>query len=349
MRKAFGILLRWGIPFAIIAWLVVSAVQNDSFVRLRDAPKHWDLLGLAAILCFAAVLLTMVRWYFLVRALEIPFRLRDSIRLGFLGYLFNFVTPGSVGGDFFKAVFLAQGNRGRRAEAAVTVVVDRLIGLYALFLVSTAAILSSHMWQLDSKEIRVICQATFWCTGVGTALFVVASLPWVSRGPFARWLMRLPRVGPIVEQINRAKRMYNDRWPALVGAVLLSVVVQSLFSIAIWLIAHGLLSQAPSLAAHFVVVPLALSTGALPLAPNALGTFEFTLEFLYRQVPGGVAIAASDGFLVALGYRLMTVLIALIGVVIYLVDRREKSPILYNVPAGEDADATESVQPLAVS
>ncbi len=106
MKKLLLIVVRWIFPLAIIGWLMVNAAQNDSFSRMRDAPKQWDLLALATVLCFAAVLLTIVRWYFLVRALEIPFRVRDAFRLGFLGYLYNFITPGSVGGDFFKAVFL---------------------------------------------------------------------------------------------------------------------------------------------------------------------------------------------------------------------------------------------------
>ena len=44
--------LRWVFPAAIIAWLVSDAVRNDSFARLRDQPKHWDLLAGAALLCF---------------------------------------------------------------------------------------------------------------------------------------------------------------------------------------------------------------------------------------------------------------------------------------------------------
>ena len=349
MKKLLLIVVRWIFPLAIIGWLMVNAAQNDSFSRMRDAPKQWDLLALATVLCFAAVLLTIVRWYFLVRALEIPFRVRDAFRLGFLGYLYNFITPGSVGGDFFKAVFFARGNRGRRAEAAVTVIVDRLIGLYALFLVGTAAILLSGMWRMDSKEVHAVCAITFWCTGIGTAMIAITALPGFSQGPIARWLHTLPRVGPVIEGINRAKRMYYSRWSVLVVATVMSFGVHTLNSIGIWLIARGLLSQAPSLAAHFVVVPLAMATGALPLAPNGLGTFEFTVEFLYRNLPGGIAVGLSDGFLVALGYRLITVLIALVGVFIHVTSRREVTEVMHEAEAETEADAGQqnSVPPVA--
>ena len=231
----------------------------------------------------------------------------------------------------------------------MTVIVDRLIGLYALFIVGTAAILLSGMWRMDSKEVHAVCAITFWCTGIGTAMIAIAALPGFSQGPIARWLHGLPRVGPVIEGINRAKRMYYSRWSVLVVATVMSFGVHTLNSIAIWLIARGLLSQAPSLAAHFVVVPLAMATGALPLAPNGLGTFEFTVEFLYRNLPGGIAVGLSDGFLVALGYRLITVLIALVGVFIHVTSRREVTEVMHEAEAESDADAGQenSAPPIA--
>jgi uncharacterized protein (TIRG00374 family) len=322
-------IVRWGIPAAIIAWLVFDATRNDSFARLRDEPKRWDLLAAAAVLCFTAVIITMLRWRFLVRALGIPFRVRDALRLGFLGYLLNFVSPGAVGGDLFKAVFLARSCDGKKTEAAMTVIVDRLIGLYALFVVGTIAILVTGMWELPSDKIRIVCQIVFWCTGIGTAMIAVSALPGFSHGPIARRLHSLPRIGPIIERLNEANRLYYSRIGVLILSILMSLVVHSLYATGVWLIARGVLSESPSLGAHFVVVPLAMATGAIPLAPNGLGTFEVTVEFLYQHLPNGTAAIPSAGFVVALGYRMITVLIALVGAVIYLISRREMSEVLH--------------------
>jgi uncharacterized membrane protein YbhN (UPF0104 family) len=72
-----------------------------------------------------------------------------------------------------------------------------------------------------------------------------------------------------------------------------------------------------------------MATGAIPLAPNGLGTFELVVKMLYQYLPSGTAAAASAGLLVALGYRLITVLIAMVGAGIYLVSRREMSAVLH--------------------
>ena len=84
--------------------------------------------GTGDVLCFMATIVTIVRWHFLVRAVDLPLRMRDTLRLGFLGYLYNFVLPGGVGGDFVKGGFLAREQPGRRTEAVLTVLVDRIVG-----------------------------------------------------------------------------------------------------------------------------------------------------------------------------------------------------------------------------
>ena len=66
---------------------------------LAERPSHGWALAAAVGLSLAGVTITIVRWHWLIRALGLPFRLRDALRLGFLGYLLNFVSFGSVGGD----------------------------------------------------------------------------------------------------------------------------------------------------------------------------------------------------------------------------------------------------------
>ena len=61
------------------------------------------------------------------------------------------VHPPSVGLDqsAFKAVFIAREQHGKRAEAVATVVIDRLIGLYVLFVVASVAALWTGMATTD--------------------------------------------------------------------------------------------------------------------------------------------------------------------------------------------------------
>src|SRR5690606_7755496 len=126
-----------------------------------------------------------------------------------------------------------------------------LIGLYALFLVAAAAILLTGAWRSPSEEVRIVCQIMFWCTAVGTIAIVVSSLPGFAEGPIVRWLQSHRRIGPMVQpivgRIAGARRLYNRHYWAIPLSIAMSIVVHSLYSIAIWFIAIGILSEAPSL------------------------------------------------------------------------------------------------------
>lgn len=332
MKKFLVTLLKISISLGIIAWLVWDAAgtQNAAgenvFEQLLHQPKHWGLLAAAWMLCASAVLLTLIRWWYLVRALEVPLGFREALRIGFLGYLFNLAPFGIVGGDLLKGWMLAKDRRGYRVKAFASVVVDRVIGLYMLFVVATAAILLTGFWRLPTHEIRWICRVTYLLTAAGAIGIIILLTPGFTEGRGTRVLARLPRVGPAVESLIEAVRMYRQKPVVLIASSLMSVGVHSLFATGIFLIARGLLGNVLSLATHFVVSPLSASTGALPLVA---GPFEFVLNLLYTLVPEpGVEMQSGQGFVVALGYRVICVLIATVGVCYYLGSRREVAEVM---------------------
>lgn len=322
-------LLKIAISLGLLAWLLTDSQNREAFSKLGEQPKHWGMLAVALAFGMLGVTVTILRWYYLVRAVELPFSVKDALRLGFLGYLLNFFSLGSVGGDLFKAVFIAREQHQRRAAAVATVVVDRLIGLYALFLVAVAAMLLGGQLNSPVPEIRVLCWTTLIAATVALVMGGVLLMPGLADGRVARFLSNRRRTGRIFEQIFSAVRMYRQRWSVLLGTTLASVGVHVSFVLCFYFIGLGLPNNEPTLAEHFVVVPLALVTGALPLPMAGLGAFEAAVEFLYVQI--GTGVPNGQGLLVSFGYRAITIIIAGIGLAIYLASRREMSRVLHEV------------------
>ena len=335
--------LKYGVTLALVAYVLVTAYRDQAFSQLTEQPKNWPVLAVAAVAGLGAVLLTFVRWALLVRALDLPFTLKDALRLGFLGYLLNFVSLGAVGGDLFKAVFVARQFPGRRPEAVATVVLDRVIGLYMLFVMATVAILATGQLANADESVRVISRGAIFATLAGAAGIVVLLIPGVTQGGFSSLLNRLPKVGPIFGKLLGAVRIYRRRPGVLVLAAALSVGVHSLSTLSVYLVARGLPGECPSLADHFVMIPLAFVTGVLPLPGNGLGAFEVVVKTLYERVPVQMHVAEGHGFVVSLGYRAVTILIALIGVCYYLASRGEVTSVL--AEAERELDEEEE-QPL---
>ena len=101
--------------------------DSASFTQVwEDRARLSVLLLLASLLvALAGLSVTFVRWYFLVRALDIEFKLKDAFRLGFIGYFSNFLSLGVVGGDAIKAIFISRERPDKKPEAVSSVVLDR--------------------------------------------------------------------------------------------------------------------------------------------------------------------------------------------------------------------------------
>ncbi len=273
--------------------------------------------------------LTFVRWYLLVRALRLRFRLIDAFRLGFLGYLFNFVSAGSVGGDLFKAFFIAREQPGRRAEAVATVIVDRIIGLYALLLLTTGVILITGIPDATT-QLRTLSHATIAVTVLGGLGILMLLVPGFTSGAVSEFLTGLPKIGKTLGQLITAVRIYRKRWTTVLVAVLMSIGTHALFALALFLIATALFQHVPTLREHLIMVPLGMVAGAVPFLPGGLGAFEFAIGELYRIVPAASNVDVS-GVLVALVYRLMTILVAAIGMIVYWSSRGEVRQVMEDV------------------
>ena len=331
--------LKIAVPLGIILWLLTN-IEPKQLEALRDRPKNWALLAAAFGLSFLAICITFLRWYLLVRTINLPFRLRDAFRLGFLGYLLSFVSVGAVGGDLFKAFFIAREHPGRRAEAVATVVVDRMIGLYALLLLTSAAIFVRD-FSNPSPALNTICTMTYCATAFGGICVLIVLFPGSTRGSLTPWLFGLPRIGGLIEQLLTSVRIYRKRRMVMIAIVGMSIGAHSLVAIALYLIAIALFDASPSLPDHLIIVPLSLVAGALPFTPAGLGTFEYAMGELYSNVPAagpGDAI----GILVAMAYRLVTFAIAAVGVGFYWAGRREVQNVMHEAEEAQKllSDAT---------
>ena len=322
-------LLKIVLPVGLIVWLLVTVGRNNPeiFTELLSGPKRWDLLLMAFVCSLAAVSVTFFRWYLLVRAVGLSLRVRDVFRLGCLGYLLNFVGLGSVGGDLFKAIFIAREQPGRRTEAIATVVVDRLFGMYGLFAFVTIALTFSNVASI-SDDMQTLARTVYICTAMGTLVVAVVLMPGFTTSSVWESLTALPRIGPTIGRLVAAMRMFRRSTGVLIVSTVASISVYALFTLSIWFAANGLFVQSPTLSEHAVIVPLSLLVGAIPIAPAGFGTYELGMTFLYDHVPAG-GVGEGKGLVVALCYRIITIAIAGIGMVYYWFGRKEVREILH--------------------
>jgi uncharacterized protein (TIRG00374 family) len=331
-KRILANVIKFSLALGVMGYVVVSNWQPDSPHGLsavwqrhvvRGEPIRVGYLALALVVGQIGILLTYVRWWVLVRAVGLPFRLRDAVRLGSLGYFLSTFLPGSVGGDVVKAAFLAR-QQSRRAAAVATVIIDRAIALWALICfvaLSGAAFWLGGLFQgAGAGPCRIITIAAW-------VIVSVTGLCWVSLGligdptaeRFGQRLARLPRVGGAVAGFWQALWIYRRqsrsvyRVLALAWAGNITFVLVFYFSVlALWDPASG--QVIPSLGEHFLVVPVGLVIQTVPLFPGGAGVGEFGFGKLYEWL--GCSVAC--GVLGSLIQRVVGWVLAGIAYVIYV-------------------------------
>lgn len=273
------------------------------------------------VLC-GAMALTMLRWYLLVRALDLPLTLRDAFRYGMIGVFFNTFLPGSVGGDLIKAAVLARG-QARRTAAVATVIMDRVIALWAL--VWFVAILGSVFWLCGMLDGDAKPVATSIIAGALTTVAVTLAI-WLLMGllpderaeRFACLLQKLRFVGGPAAELWRSAWMYRRRQKSVALVMGLSWIGHVGFVVAFYCCANALWSEelgsVPKLTQHFLIVPIGLVMQAIIPTPGGAGGGEWSFGALYFLF----GAAKANGVLGSLVQRVFCWVLGLVGYGVYL-------------------------------
>jgi len=344
---------KYLLAFGLLGYVVYANWDPPGGRGLKDVwqkhaiegqPIHGGFLLMAFLLFTGSVLLTMVRWYVLVRAQDLPFTLGGAMRVGLIGFFYNSVLPGSVGGDIIKAAVLAR-EQSRRTVAVATVIMDRVIALWGL--VWFVALLGGVFWSLgmldgDDDNVQpalVIVASAAIVVGVSVVVWLLLGLlPQWRAERFAGRLSRIPRVGGAAAEFWRAVWMYRCRQKSVALALGLSWVSHVGFVLTFYCCARtlwdGLASNPlPSLAQHFLIVPIGMVIGAIPLFPGGAGIGEAGFGGLYALFGS----APANGILGSLVQRVLTWGSGLIGYGVCLNMRTSKPPAV-PAPAGENAN-----------
>jgi uncharacterized membrane protein YbhN (UPF0104 family) len=327
---------------AILAYLLHQAREHDAFSQLAQQPKDWPRLAAGLVSTFIAIALNFLRWHLLIGAVGISIKLMDTMRLASLGYALNFVSLGAIGGDLFKAIFLAHGQPGRRTEAVASVLADRVLGLMTFLLLASSGILAIGLNRQGPPALRALCDAILAAAGAaafGAALVLV--VPGLS-GPRARnWSQRVPIAGSTIARLLGVVQQYRGQKRVLLAAVAVSLMSNFAYITSFYLVASGLSVQRPSYREHFVVVPVANMVGAIPVTPNGVGTKEAAVDLLYRTMPGGERIVKGIGTMVTLAHRITEMTVALLGLAYYLSHRKEVKAVYAEAEQVAEAEREE--------
>ncbi|MFN0196513.1 MAG: YbhN family protein [Planctomycetaceae bacterium] len=314
--KPFVPWLGWIAGILIIALLIHR--NGDDIVKLKNRQINWTAAIGALLLCGVSLLLTFLRWWLLIWGLDFDVRFRDAVRLGFVGYLCNYLGPGAAGGDLVKAVFVAKGQSSRRAAVAATVFLDRLLGLLALFMVGGLASLIPRDWHAQSETVFNSFKVVYWGASLaGLAGLIVIMIPALTRSTWWNPLFKLPFVGRILAELVQGIMLYQSRPRVIVWSVLISLLghVGMLSTFYLCGLAVNPAEGLPDYVTHLQLIPAAEVAGVMAVfIPGGVGVLEGAIGFSYNLAGAPEA----NGILTGVAFRVISVLMSIPGLFYYL-------------------------------
>jgi glycosyltransferase 2 family protein len=314
MKKAkplITFLFKFLVSGGLLAYFL-SRIHIERFVdTFASAKFSYIVLALAVYLLTQGI--SAARWTTLARPIGIKTPFTEMLRYYLIGMFFNLFAPSTVGGDVTRVYYLvrdeealAKGRAVTTVHAAISVLMDRGIGMLVLVWLGAAGLLLFP----DYPVPLAARTAPLW--------FALAILVGILSIPLLRLL--LPEDGhQLLVKLRLALRSYRTHWYALGGATLLSLAVHLIQT---WM--HVAMGRALDLDLPFsfclIVYPLVGTFAAIPISVNGLGLREGGYVFLLAVLGIGTEKGVAFGLLLFL----IVVLDSLIGGLLFLLQKSPK-------------------------
>src|SRR5215471_21585417 len=138
MRRTLSLLAKAAISILLLYFSLHSIDLGALGARLSRLESGWVVLAL--FLMTVQVVLLAVRWRDISAACGANLPFTSALQISFIAAFFNQVLPSTVGGDGARIWLLARRGGAGWARATYSVLIDRIVGVFALALVVIACL-----------------------------------------------------------------------------------------------------------------------------------------------------------------------------------------------------------------
>jgi len=306
MRTTVTTVLKIAISVGLIAWTFSRVPLAEVGSQLASARPGYLLVALLVFVL--AMIINGAKWYVLLRAQGVAIPFAALLEFQFTGFFFNnFLPSANLGGDVMRGYGLAR-LTDRPADAAISVLVDRIVGFLAYM--SSAAIAGIIAVNLVGRQDLRQMEGVALLAALAAALVLGMLLSRRLRALITRlfgWRPLAPLARPWAP-VSQALDAYRFRLRALGVAFGIAVLGLLCTALVNWLVSQAMGGQM-LLFAIFLFNPLIALVMTLPISIGGLGVSQAAYPFFY--VPIGVS--ADHALAVSLLMQLTQLLASLPG------------------------------------
>lgn len=300
-------LLKGLLALVLLFWLYQKGVLDFKILSKLFNPL---LLSAALLNLVVTYYFSSWRWQILLAVQNIRIPRWECYKLNLIGLFFNYVMPGGVGGDVVKAFYIVKDHPHNRMGAGISVLLDRVMGLYAMILLAITSLVFHYSEVMSNPQLNAILQGL-------VLLFMVFTLGLLLAfsNKFREWgwkkYLENSKIGQKLISAYEAIHSYSQYRKILVQTVVLSLITQILVIFLIAWLGLQLGFTDTSLGVYFSVVPLGFMVTAIPISPAGVGVGQMAFFFLFNLFMGH---ESQVGPTVITAYQVLNFILGLVGV-----------------------------------
>ncbi len=294
-----------------LCWLIVSWIDWQAFqATLRNA--HYGLMAVVFVLSLGGLVISAWKWQILLQGHGIHFNLPTLIKWYFIATFFNAFLPTNIGGDGYRLLKSCDNPKGK-ARAVAALLLERMTGVLTLGGMGYLAAVT--VWLKSGNALAGSIAAVGTIGGITGLVALALIWRFGSLGP----LSRIGRLTSIIETTSEVIGDWRGQYARLGVVMVLSAAFHVLRIGFIWLLilALGTVVDPVELTVALFAVEVA---AMLPISIGGLGVMEGS--FVY--VMGAFGLGSETGLASMLVLRVLTLVLGLIGALLYLGEGRTK-------------------------
>ncbi|MBF0111026.1 MAG: flippase-like domain-containing protein [Magnetococcales bacterium] len=328
MLRSIFLIVKLAVAGAVIFWMFKGGKLDWSLIL--EGALTPSVIGVGIVCNLALVSSAAVRWYWLLQGQGVRFPFRFAHHLTYITAFFNQFIPGGIGGDALRLAFVLKEARVRKGQAALTILLDRLVGLFSMFLIASLFSLTLLPRIMTSTPLSLLVFSTWLLVIAGLlgAVLVVWLMRRVDRLP--AWMKGRPggRLDRLFQLAVEFSLCFSSEKKQVVKALAISMFGQMMeVGSLIWIAIHLSLFVMP-VQTFFLAGPWAWVANILPISPGGLGVGEAAFDQLCQWL-SPVAVTAAFGSIFLVN-RLFMILASVPGL-LFLVFRDRFLPRSFDI------------------
>ncbi len=268
---------KFSFAFALIAWMISRGHLDVHDFDLLLNP-YWALI--LFLVAGLNLVLTNWRWALLLAAKQFPSSFKVTFPLTLMGIFFNYAVPGAIGGDLVKVFYLVKDHPQRKMLSISTILLDRVIGLYAMTWLAMCSVLMDMSLIMSNPKLQALG------LGIILALVLQTAILGVS------FSSRLNKMFNFLYKVDAARKLYEvihsyrAQKMVLVKTLAISFLSQAVSIFFLWLVGVALHETNIPVSTFLFAVPIGFMISALPISPAGIGIGQVAFLILFQLHSG---------------------------------------------------------------